>query len=48
MNRNLFLKTASLSAGVLFTPILWDKLLANNEAPINIRDYFKWDNEDVI
>jgi putative isomerase len=56
MERNSFLKTSSLVATSLLAPSLWDKLLAeiysdNNlpgETKINIRDYFEWDNEDVI
>ena len=48
MNRNQFLKTASLSAAAVCTPVLWDKLLSNTDIPINIRNYFKWDHEEVI
>lgn len=56
MQRNSFLKYSSLVATSLFTPSVWDKLLADGvwntgltrEKAINIRDYFSWDDEDVI
>ncbi len=48
MNRNSFLKTASLSLAALISPLMWEKLLAGRDTGINIRDYFIWDNEEVI
>jgi len=48
MDRNSFLRTASLSLAALFTPSVWEKLLAAGDGTINIRDYFKSDNKDVM
>ena len=48
MNRNSFLKTASLTFASFFTPALWEKLLGDTDTPINIRNYFTWDDEEVI
>ena len=48
MKRDSFLKISTLSLTSLLTPSIWEKLFAGTDNKINIRDYFTWNNEEVI
>jgi hypothetical protein len=48
MKRKEFLNVATLSLGAIFGLPLWSRAITDPLVKINIRDYFKWEDEEVI